>query len=57
MIRTCTVAATTPSIAMYVDPVARSRVRISPGAWRCVLEQDTSASLLSTGSTQENVPI
>ena len=28
----------------------------SPGARCCVLEQDTSSSLLSTGSTQENVP-
>ena len=33
-----------------------SRVRISPGARCCVLEQDTPSSLLSTGSTQENVP-
>ena len=26
------------------------------GARLCVLEQDTASSLLSTGSTQENVP-
>ena len=29
--------------------ITRSRVRISPGARRCVLEQDTSFPLLSTG--------
>ena len=32
------------------------KVRISPGAQCCVLEQDTSSSLLSTGAIQENVP-
>ena len=31
-------------------------VRISPMAQCCVLEQDTSSSLLNSGSTQENVP-
>ena len=36
--------------------IARSQVEILPGARFCVLEQDTSASLLSTGSTQENAP-
>ena len=29
--------------------IARSRVRSSPGAWCCVLEQDTLYPLLSTG--------
>ena len=33
-----------------------SQVRSSPRAWRCVLEQETSSSLFSTGSTQKNVP-
>ena len=32
--------------------IASSLVRISPGAQCCVLEQDTSPSLLSTGSTE-----
>ena len=36
--------------------IARLWVRISTGAQCCVIEQDTSSSLLSTGSTQENVP-
>ena len=36
--------------------IARIPVRISQGARCCVNEQDTSSSLLSTGSTQENVP-
>ena len=33
--------------------IARSRVRSSTGARCCVLEQDTSSPLLSTGLTQE----
>ena len=32
--------------------IASSLVRISPGPQCCVLEQDTSPSLLSTGSTE-----
>ena len=29
---------------------------LTRGTWCCVLEQDISSSLLSTGSTQENIP-
>ena len=36
--------------------VARSQFRISPGVECCVPEQDTSFSLPSSGSTQENIP-
>ena len=36
--------------------IVRLRVRISPGARCCVLEQDTSSSLLNTGSTKKKRP-
>ena len=35
---------------------SKVRVQVSPGVGCCVLEQDSSSLLLSTGSTQENAP-
>ena len=39
-----------------VSSVGRSQGRISPGAWCCVLEQDTSCSLLILVQPRKNVP-
>ena len=40
---------TDSSVGRASDLIARSRVRSSPGAQCCVIEQDTSSPLLSTG--------
>ena len=44
---------TLSSVGIVPDLIARLRVQISLGAGWCVLQQDASSSLLSTGSTRK----